>query len=560
MNRDHEHHKQKLEQRLPETEQDKQGAMGKKTRQAKLARNAEQNRFAAKRSPVIPGLGADLPELRQARALWQLNRFDDSLRLFETAARKYPQNRVALIDGSRAFGARFEIARAEAMLDRLLKLGAQQPDILHLAGQSYRMIFRPDKAIDCFQRVLAITKEIPDAYLELAILYERRHHVEEAYSLIADCLRAAPDYLEAQLFRARLLRRVKDELASEALFRELAANYQAHPMVRAQAWAELAYVEDRRGEYEHAMSSMLKCKELLLQREAAVRQESEVVLRHLCALAESLTAADFRRWSDAGQSFTTQKTAVLAGFPRSGTTLLEQVLDSHSGLVSSDEREAFARDIFPGMWLTSSTPIPTARALDSVPMERLAILRQRYLDYMVAALNAPIGDRVHLDKNPTLTLVLPGFLRLFPETRLLIALRDPRDVVISCFMQYLPLNPNSVCFLTLERTAQRYATDLSVWRKLREMIASPWLEVHYEHTVADLEQESRRAFDFLGLPWEPQVLNYRERLNRKAINSPTYEAVSQPLYTRAIGRWKNYQKFLEPCLPILEASIDAFGY
>jgi hypothetical protein len=251
---------------------------------------------------------------------------------------------------------------------------------------------------------------------------------------------------------------------------------------------------------------------------------------------------------------------VLAGFPRSGTTLLEQVLDSHSGLVSSDEREAFARDIFPAMWLSCAAPIPTPRALDAVPIERLAILRQRYLDYMAAALNAPIGDRVHLDKNPTLTVVLPGFLRLFPETRLLIALRDPRDVVISCFMQYLPLNPNSVCFLTLERTAQRYATDLSIWRKLREMIASPWLEVHYEHTVADLEKESRRALEFLGLPWEPQVLNYRERLNRKAINSPTYEAVSQPLYTRAIGRWKNYQKFLEPCLPTLQPLIDAFGY
>ena len=66
--------------------------------------------------------------------------------------------------------------------------------------------------------------------------------------------------------------------------------------------------------------------------------------------------------------------------------------------------------------------------------------------------------------------------------------------------------------------------------------------------------------DFLGLPWEDEVLNYRERLSRKAVVSPTYEAVSQPLYTRAIGRWKNYQKFLEPCLPTLQPFIDAFGY
>jgi hypothetical protein len=157
-------------------------------------------------------------------------------------------------------------------------------------------------------------------------------------------------------------------------------------------------------------------------------------------------------------------------------------------------------------------------------------------------------------------LVLPGYLRLFPETKLLIALRDPRDVVISCFMQYLPLNANSVCFLTMERTAQRYANDMGIWRKFREMIASPWLELRYEDAVADLEKEARRALEFLGLPWEPEVLNYRERLSQKTVGSPTYEAVSQPLYTRAIGRWKHYQKFLEPCLPILQPSIDAFGY
>src|SRR5438094_1573003 len=133
--------------------------MGRKNGASWLTGKQTRKRFGAVKPNVIPGLGVDLPELRQARAFWQLNRFDDSLRLFEEAARKYPQNLVALIDGSRALGARFEIARAETMLDRLMKLGAQQPDVLHLAGQSYRMIFRPDKAMECFQRVLTITQE-----------------------------------------------------------------------------------------------------------------------------------------------------------------------------------------------------------------------------------------------------------------------------------------------------------------------------------------------------------------------------------------------------------------
>jgi hypothetical protein len=509
---------------------------------------------------IIPGLGVDVPELQRARTLWKLNRLDESLELFEKAVRKYPQNLVALVDASRALGARFEIRRAEAMLDRMVKLGAQQPEVLHLAGQSYRMIFRPERAMECLERVIRLTKEIPDAYLELAILYERRHRLDEAFGLIEDCLRCAPDYLEAELFKARLLRRLKDEASSESIFRALTANEQAHPEVRAQAWAEIAQLHDRQGDYEAAVRDMLKSKEMLLAKGNEVLRLADLVMGRLRALVDSLTPAHFERWRAQGQAFDFKNVAVLTGFPRSGTTLLEQVLDSHSGLVSSDEREAFARDIFPAMWLTPQTPLPTPEAFDAAPVERLKILRERYLAYMEAALDEPIGNRLHLDKNPTLTVVLPGLLRLFPETRCLIALRDPRDVVISCFMQYLPLNANSVYFFTLERAAQRYANDLGLWLKLRERIASPWLEVRYESIVTNLEQEARRTLEFLGLAWEPGVLTYRQRLGQKAVASPTYEAVSQPLYTRAIGRWRHYEKHLQTSMPHLQPALEALGY
>ena len=121
-----------------------------------------------------------MPELQQARRLWQANRLDEALELFEKAVRKYPQNLVALVDASRALGARFEISRAEAIVDRLAKVASHNPQLMHLAGQSYRMIFRPEKAILCFERVVSMTKQIPDAQLELAVLYERRHRLSEA--------------------------------------------------------------------------------------------------------------------------------------------------------------------------------------------------------------------------------------------------------------------------------------------------------------------------------------------------------------------------------------------
>src|SRR4029079_13796051 len=106
----------------------------------------------------------------------------------------------ALVDASRALGARFEIRSAEAMLDRMVKLGQQKPEVLHLAGQSYRMIFRPDRAMDCFERVIRLSTKIPDAYLELAVLYERRHRLDEARRTTDACRGPGADSPQNLLF------------------------------------------------------------------------------------------------------------------------------------------------------------------------------------------------------------------------------------------------------------------------------------------------------------------------------------------------------------------------
>jgi hypothetical protein len=140
-------------------------------------------------------------------------------------------------------------------------------------------------------------------------------------------------------------------------------------------------------------------------------------------------------------------------------------------------------------------------------------------------------------------------------------LRDPRDVVLSCYLRYLPLNTVSVNFLDVQRTAERYALDMSAWLKFRDRIEAPWCEIKYENTVADLEGQARRALDTLELAWDNEVLNYRERLvTSKQVTSPTYEAVAQPIYIRAIGRWKNYERLLEPALAKLEPFLREFGY
>ncbi len=506
---------------------------------------------------------AELPELQRARALWAANRFDDAVRLFVETAARYPQNVAALVDTARALGHRHEIKRAIGYLNRLRTLAPSLPDLLFILGQSFRMIHREEIAIQCFEEyVSGVGRRHTDAHFELAVLYERRHRVEEAEKALVRVLKLEPDYFEAWLLRGRLHLRQGDRHKAGAYFRRLAIHPNAHIITRAQAWAALADMADKEGDYSEAVARMKKCKDIQLSHAQIFQSHSDVVLGNLQRFGESVTTEHLRRWRAQEGLEPPARVAQLTGFPRSGTTLLENVLDAHSGLVSSEEHQIFGRDILDSSWKESHeiTP-PTAEAFDRIPVPKIQMLRQRYLSAMEETLDEPIGPRVHLDKNPTHTLFIPAIIRLFPETRFFIALRDPRDVIVSCYFQYLPLNPTSVSFLTWESTARRYALDLGMWLRLRPMLdAATWLEVRYEDLVQDLPTAARRALAFLNLPWEESVLGYRTRLGAKTVHSPTYLDVAKPVHGRAVGRWKNYVQWLEPCLPGIERFVQEFGY
>jgi hypothetical protein len=228
--------------------------------------------------------------------------------------------------------------------------------------------------------------------------------------------------------------------------------------------------------------------------------------------------------------------------------------------VSSEERDFIGREVVHAATARRGQTI-VLEALNEFSMREIQSLRERYFAAMEYLLGEPIAGRMHLDKNPAYNIVIPLMLRVFPETRLVIALRDPRDVVLSCYLRYLPLNAVSVQFLNVERTAHRYANDMTAWLRLREILDVPWCEVRYEDTVADLQRQAHRALEMLGLAWQEQVLNYRDRLHgKKHVTSPTYEAVAQPIYTRAVGRWKNYEQLLAPTFETLAPFIREFGY
>jgi tetratricopeptide (TPR) repeat protein len=461
---------------------------------------------------------------------------------------------------ARASAEEFDFDRMERIHQALLDRGPQHPGVHHFVGETYGLLKLPARALASFEQAARLPDAGPPTWMELASIYERTHRLDEAEELIERAVRAGYDRPLVWLVRGRIQRRQNRITEAEATLRALIERLPADSKWACQAWSELAFMKDLAGDFAGAMESIERCKASQRLHKERHWTASTKLHSRIHELLSGLTRDVLRRWRDQAADLVPARVALLTGFPRSGTTLLEQLLDAHPDLISSEERDFVGQYMLHHL-VAHRGKTPLLEILSSREADEIAHYRRRYTQAMEYLLGSSIGSRMHLDKNPSYNLMLPLMLRLFPETRIIVALRDPRDVVLSCYLRYLPLNPVSVWFLDIRHTAEKYAIDMTAWLKLRELLDSPWCEVRYEEIVGDTQGQARKALAALDLPWDCQVLDYRDRLKgTKQVMSPSYEAVAEPVHTRSIGRWKKYAEQLAPALETLDPFVKEFGY
>ena len=244
----------------------------------------------------------------------------------------------------------------------------------------------------------------------------------------------------------------------------------------------------------------------------------------------------------------------LMGFPRSGTTLLEQILMSHANV------EGFGEHVALG---TACAKLFTAddeyAAFDEMDETAAGSCRAAYR-HEIQALGSIAPGRVFLDKLPLNAVFLPAIAKVFPRAKILFAMRDPRDVVVSCFQQRFGMNAAMFQLRSLESAAAYYDLVMSLVMATRERTDLDLIEVRYESVVHDLEAEAKRTIQFLDLDWDPAVLAYRDLARARMIETPSVMQVVEPIYSRSQGKWKNYESYLAPVLSRLDPWIKQFGY
>jgi len=509
--------------------------------------------------------------IQSANELWRSRDYQQSIELLESASRLDPANVGILLNLGLGYGVCYDYASAERCFEKALGVAARKAEVLAMAGQHCLHFNRPKMARHYLERAIKEPNVSPDSFIRLAEIYEHLHLLEEAAHLIECALQIDKNYAMGLFVRARLKRLTGQWEEAEKILRSLLTQSSPQTLyARIRSSYELGTILDHQGRYDDAMAAFLKAKAMMLPNAAQHIATQRAVHARFKQAETNISVEVLERWFKAGEKVQDpHRLTLLCGHPRSGTTLLEQVLDSHPEVISAEETNIFFSSaeeakVFYNTCLPIKRGFPNdpsvLSVLESASPDACQQAREHYFRRMEMALGNPIGDRLLIDKNPSLTPLVPAFVRIFPEAKFLAMIRDPRDVCLSCFMQPIPLGPISAMFLSLEDTVQEYASVMGFWRAIAPRLQNLHLEIRYEDMVENLESVSRRTLDFLGISWDARVLHFNEFMKEKLVRSPTSADVAKPIFKNSVGRWRNYQKYIDPWLEKLAPFVKAFGY
>ncbi len=411
----------------------------------------------------------------------------------------------------------------------------------------------------CYEQAIAIKPDYADALAKLALLAVRRGQHDAAVAWADQALGLDPRQPSARLALAAAEISRGAGAAAETRLGELLADHEITPFDRAMANNALGNAldaQDRSGEaFAAYAASNTILRDLNAPHFEAPGQQSAVdYVRMVDAYFSKAPASFWRRATQDGRPSATAAHVFLLGFPRSGTTLLESVLASHPQVTVLEEKETL-NDATRALMRNPST----LDLLVDATAETLEPYRQSYWRYVREHCGETSG-RVVVDKMPMNTAKLPLIAKLFPEARIIFAVRDPRDVVLSCFRRQFRMNPSMYEFLSLERAAAFYDAVMGFGDACLGRIELPVHTHAYERLVADFDGTVRQVCDFIGVPWDEQLRNFADRARGGLVATTSSPQVARGLYADATDQWRRYAAQLAPVLPVLKRWVDRFGY
>ena len=481
---------------------------------------------------------------------------------------------------------------AGTLLSRALALAPQDLRTIYALGRLYKTAGRNPEAMEAFEAALAIDASFVLALREKGLLLEMLGDTEGAAACYGRAVELDPAYADAFAGLASVSAKVgasaatrqfanqalslkplhstavcalasvdlaeHDHEGAEAVLRPLLAHPAADPHDRAVAMGLFADALEGRGRYPQAFAAYAASNAAFARLHAARFDQpgGEThyhFVRRLEDWFQNIGPADWTGADAGADPGPAQQHVFLVGYLRSATTLLENALASHPTVCALEEKP---------------TLVDADRAFlkDRDGLDRLVALgpddaaewRETYWRRVREHGGEPDG-KVFIDKSPAASVSLPMIRKLFPKARILIARRDPRDVVLSCFRNHFVINPVTYELTDLVRAARHYD---ALMRLTETYLASLPLQVQvvrYPDLIADFDRETSRVCSFIGVEWSDKVRDFARTAKKRNVHSSSAQQVIRPLYSGS-GQWRRYRDQLEAVLPVLEPWVRRFGF
>lgn len=445
------------------------------------------------------------------------------------------------------------------------------PDVaLHHAnlGEMYRLAGRMEEARAASRRALALNADLPEPWNNLALVAIDRHQAHEAIEYCRKAIALRPDFEDAYNNMGLALKELGRLDEARQAFRkaiEIRPNgaeayvnlAEVHKFARddptfaaMQRLAESDSLPKRERPYlDFALGSAYRdvgdyrrSFEHFARGNAALRAQTKydekstlAVFRHI----ERVFTPDLIR-AKSGSGDPSSVPIFVIGMPRSGTTLVEQILASHPLVHGGGELSLFGEAMLsvPG---PGGRPIAGPAAVADLAASAFAQIGSRY----VARLRALAPNAAHItDKRPN-NYYLIGLIHLaLPNAKIVHVVRDPADTCLSCFSKFFSIEHQAYDLGELGRYYRHYQNLMAHWQRV--LPPGRILDVRYEDVVADLKREARRLLTHCGLAWDERCLSFHQ--TQRPVRTASAAQVRQPIFDTSIGRWRNYEEFLGPLL------------
>jgi tetratricopeptide (TPR) repeat protein len=493
-----------------------------------------------------------------ALRLEQQGRLHEALRLLQRAVRLAPDD----LASRNALGlCLLQLERADEALGQfevLLRLDPSLPYAHTSHGNALQAIGRITEAEESYRRALALDDTQGMALAGLAHIAVNRGAYHQARDFAEKALALLPGLPDAVMSRAAAELGERLPVKAETRIRALLSDGALSGEQRAMAHGLLGDILDALDRPDEAIRAYAACNEELRRKYADLFGGSGGALQYVQDMTRYFQRADAGVWKSppaAGANSAGAKGHVfLIGFPRSGTTLLEVILEGHPNVVSLEERELLIDSVRDFM----QRPQDLERLSRATPAT-LEVARAAYWR-RVAAEGCDVAGAIFVDKHPLNTLKLPLIARLFPGAKVLFACRDPRDIVLSCFRHRFRMTAPIFELLSMDSSARYYDAVMRLLVLMMSVLTLDTCLVRHEDVVSEFAREMKRVCMFLDLEWAPEMGDFGLRARDRGVLTPSTAQLVRGLSTEGVGQWRRYRSHLAPVEALLQPWVERFYY